>query len=321
MQPIPVKNPGTEALLEHHLVNADVNAKKTHELLEHHLVKGTDHAKRADMAADNHLEMQGKILQELQKPKPDVQKVQIEGADVITIKGQKGDKGDKGDTPSEDELKKIITPLIPAPIKGDKGDASTERGPKGDKGDKGDAATIDYAEIYRYISAKISEIPVPKDGKPGEPGKSAPIITAEDVARVFKGAAKEFKISYKDLVDAPEFPRMAGQGFLNSLADVSPEGLLPGQALKWDGKRWIPFTPSSGGGGNSIYGENVSASGSGVNFKLVNAPIAGSVRLYRGGAYQKPSNYTVDAAGNIVLLVGGALDQLDGEELVADYNF
>jgi len=72
--------------------------------------------------------------------KEDVQKIQIIGAEILTIKGEKGDKGDTptnqeltelikplipivkdGKTPTNQELTELIKPLIPEPIKGDDG--------------------------------------------------------------------------------------------------------------------------------------------------------------------------------------------------------
>ena len=53
-------------------------------------------------------------MEELTSPER-VQRMEIMGAEVITIKGA---KGDKGDSPTEEELLNLIQPLIPKPIKG-----------------------------------------------------------------------------------------------------------------------------------------------------------------------------------------------------------
>ena len=50
---------------------------------------------------------------------PEVHKVSIEGAEVLTIKGEKGEKGDE---PNDERLTNLIKPLIPKPIVGQKGD-------------------------------------------------------------------------------------------------------------------------------------------------------------------------------------------------------
>lgn len=44
---------------------------------------------------------------------PDKQKIEIAGAEVLTIKGQKGDSGDDGKTPTDPQLIELIKPLIP----------------------------------------------------------------------------------------------------------------------------------------------------------------------------------------------------------------
>lgn len=71
----------------------------------------------------------------------------------------KGDKGDKGDSPSEEELKSIIIPLIPEPIKAEDGKTPTRKQlislikpliPSPVKGDKGDPATpIHKTEVIK----------------------------------------------------------------------------------------------------------------------------------------------------------------------------
>lgn len=90
--------------------------------------------------------MTGKEIKFPEYPKsPEVQKIEIRGAEILTIKGDKGDdptkeellelirplipkpiKGGDGHTPTEQELKKLIKPLIPEPIKGDIGDSPTK---------------------------------------------------------------------------------------------------------------------------------------------------------------------------------------------------
>lgn len=65
-----------------------------------------------------------------------------------------------------------------------------------------------------------------------------------------------------------------------SLLDVDASGINPGQALKWDGVRWIPFTPA-GGSGTPVYNEAVS--GSATTWTLAHTPVAGTLRLYANG--------------------------------------
>jgi len=93
-------------------------------------------------------------ISEKEMPKmemPDTHKVEIMGAEVLTI------KGDKGDIPTDEHLTELITPLIPEPI-------------VGPKGDKGDAIVGPIGPIG--ISGKDGESiigPAGKDGKDGSP--------------------------------------------------------------------------------------------------------------------------------------------------------
>lgn len=90
-------------------------------------------AHKADRKAQT--EVLSKKLDEL-KPK-DLTKVELVGAEIVTIKGVKGDKGDKGDTPSDEALTELITPLIPEPITGPAGKDSDIPGPAGADGKDG----------------------------------------------------------------------------------------------------------------------------------------------------------------------------------------
>lgn len=116
-----------------------------------------------------------------------------------------------------------------------------------------------------------------------------------------------------------DFPRMSPQGAVHGplygLTDVDVVGITVGQSIKWTGTRWIPFTPT--GANTSVYG--VIPTGSGVTFTLANTPVAGTLRLYRGGAYQiagAGEDYTLSGA-TITLSVTLAT----GEKLAADYEY
>lgn len=104
---------------------------------------------------------------------------------------------------------------------------------------------------------------------------------------------------------------------LYALMDVSIAGITAGQTIEWDGIKWVAVTPA-GGGGTPVWGEDLSSQGPGTAFTLANTPIAGTVRLFRGGAYQQAgagNDYTISGS-NIVLAV--ALQ--DGEKLTTDYS-
>ena len=84
-----------------------------------------------------------KELAEKEQPKeerPEVQKISLEGAEVITIKGEKGDKGDRGD-------------------KGDQGDRGTNgtNGKDGKNGENGKDGTSPDLETIAYEASKLTE--------------------------------------------------------------------------------------------------------------------------------------------------------------------
>jgi len=142
------------------------------------------------------------------KEKPEVQKMEIvpgENADIATafFSMLKGKKGDKGDTPTDEELLKLIKPLIPAPI-------------PGKKGDKGDTPTVE--QLLALIKPLIPEvkngetptderllslikplIPAPIKGEPGAPGK--PGKNGESISpELIKKVEKAIKDSEKNLL-------------------------------------------------------------------------------------------------------------------------
>lgn len=104
-------------------------------------------------------------------------KVEIEGAELVTIKGgkgEKGDKGDKGDTIKGD--------------KGEKGDAGA-KGIKSEKGDRGE----------RGITGKDGLPAIGADGQDGSPD------TPEQIVEKLLSLKGKKKLSFKALKDVPNF--------------------------------------------------------------------------------------------------------------------
>jgi hypothetical protein len=97
----------------------------------------------------------GKIAQKEDKEAPEVRKVEIMGAEILTIKGEKGDKGDTGEIGE----------------KGDKGDTGPQgsKGLKGDKGEKGEKGKDG-------IDGKDGESIIGPAGKDGSPDTGEQII-------------------------------------------------------------------------------------------------------------------------------------------------
>lgn len=260
------KKPQSEELkptLEHMLVNHDDNAKHGHDLQRVGIEQADRHHNEVVPLMENSLEKLGDIHAEM-KNKPDVQKVSIVSNDENELakafwgmlrgpKGEKGDsiKGDKGDEPSDERLVSLIKPLILPSMKGEKGDSVV--GPQGKMGPK-PVAGIDY--------------PIPKNGKDGKPGKDAKPVTKEELVKIIiplipkaikgdpgKDAVIDHDllaekiagmIEYSKIKNAPQFPKIAGTGYLREITDVDTTGLQVGHSLKWDGKKWVVFTPTSG---------------------------------------------------------------------------
>jgi len=129
----------------------------------------------------------------------------------------------------------------------------------------------------------------------------------------YSGALARLSVSANN---AKEVIGGMGHPALYSLMDVSIVGITTGQSIKWDGIRWIPYTPT-GGGNTSVFGEVPTDSGDQTNFTLANTPVANTTRLYRGGAYQQLNvDYTLSTA---TITLSTAL--ASGESLLCDYEY
>jgi hypothetical protein len=106
--------------------------------------------------------------------------------------GERGAPGEKGDSPSNEQLLAIIRPLVPAAIPG-------ERGPPGEKGERGaDGRTPAADELRAIIEPLIPEaIPGPS-GERGPPGEKG-----ERGADGRTPAADELRAIIEPLIPAP----------------------------------------------------------------------------------------------------------------------
>lgn len=241
-QPIPTSSPTAEALLEHHLVKSHEDARQTHTLLEHHLVKGTEHDQKTEQQSDNQLEATGKtniliqtgakgISEAIDGLKPAMDAAGFIANFMAAIKGDKGDqgiqgeKGERGDTGPQGE-------------KGNTGADSTIPGSKGDQGPQGTPGR-DGRDGGDGLDGKDGI--AGKDGRDGADGKDG---SPDEADAIVKKISK--RISYNDLKDAPQFPRLAGTGYLREISDVDTTGLVDGQTLKWSvaKQKWIMGTAS-----------------------------------------------------------------------------
>jgi hypothetical protein len=161
-------------------------------------------------------------------------------------------KGDKGDTPTKEELLALIEPLIviPEPVHG-KDYVLTSK---------------DRKEIAKSIKVPIVEKVIEKT----EVIKEQPIIKKEVVEKIVKEVREDStaeqiinKINQDDefLIErrkieglneafeklSKENNRIVGANRpLSGLLDVDVSNIAVDQALKWDGIKWIPFTPGGG---------------------------------------------------------------------------
>lgn len=246
-------------------------------------------------------------------PPPAVIKVQIENLEGHTLMGPQGPEGPEGKEGKEGPQGKqgevgpagAVGPVGPA---GPEGPASTIPGPMGPMGPEGPASTV--------------------PGPAGAQGPAGSADTAEMIIEKIKG-----KFSYEDLKDwetlrtfieskkettKPDGTHVSSKTYsLREMDDVSMQGIVAGQVLQWDGTRFIPYTPASSGV-TQVFGEVIGSVGSAA-FTLAHSPVAGTVRVYRGGAYQQGgvgNDYTISGAS-------GTLSSVlqSGEVLLADYNY
>lgn len=128
-------------------------------------------------------------------------------------------KGDKGEGPTKEELVQIIKPLIPEPVKGDKGDTvmptRTEleaiikplipQPIKGDPGNPGKGEKPSLAELEQAIKPLI-----PKPIK-GDPGKNAlPVDTEKLKGEIYQELKKKPIAEIADVSDLINFLRRGG---------------------------------------------------------------------------------------------------------------
>jgi len=174
---------------------------------------------------------------------------------TIIVKGIKGDKGDK---PTEKEIVDLIKPLIPEPIRGEKGD-------KGDsiKGDKGDMPSVN--EVVQALKPFIPD-PIKGDqGDKGDKGDPAPNMSPTEIRDALEGLKVGEKLSMQAI---------------DGLTQMFNE--------------WTEHKKTLGGGGiGAVNLEFIDdetpqpVQGSDTVYVLHYVPLPGSLKLYRGGARQR----------------------------------
>lgn len=217
-------------------------------------------------------------------------------AHVQTLKGDKGDQGPQGIAGTEGKA-------------GSNGADGTDgkdgaMGPQGPRGSRGAAG---------------SDGKNGTDGRDGKAGKNGTAPTLEEVAAaVLKEitSGKKLTVDHIDglaggLAQLREFLKIGGY---RGGGDTVVPGAGVAITTNADGHKVITVTGTSG---NAVYGENLTPQGPGTVYTLAHTPLVGTVRLYRGGAYQQAgTDYTI--VGGIITL---AVATQSGEVLLADYFF
>jgi hypothetical protein len=148
------------------------------ELRPEKVIRKLEEIKSSSLIANKHL----KDISKKEVPEfPSKMNVELDGAEIVTIKGKKGEKGEVG----------------PRGYKGDKGDSvqgeKGERGEKGEKGDKGEKG-----ESIKGKDGKDG-----KDGRDGLDGVDGSPDTPEEI--VEKVNSSKNKIIWRQIVGVPDF--------------------------------------------------------------------------------------------------------------------
>lgn len=149
-----------------------------------------------------------------------------------------------------------------------------------------------------------------------------PKVEAVEVRDLLETLKDEERLDASAIKNLPEATKTIVEGMnkvmaLYMLLDVDVAGIAAGQSIQWDGNKWIAYTPA-GSGGTPVWGENLTTQGVGTSFTLAHAPLAGTVRLFRGGSYQSVANGDYSISGATITLTN-ALQSL--EVLVVDYSY
>jgi hypothetical protein len=203
--------------------------------------------------------------------------------------GAPGAKGDKGDS---------ITG--PRGLKGDKGEQGIQ-GPAGAAGKDADPVAASKLSIPEVLAEIDKRVPLLGDAlKAGLENYAKEFLSKIDFG---PGGGTSFSLmqSGKLKVQQPNSLNFKGAG-------------APTITVGSNGVTHLDF-PSGGSSGTAVYEE--APTGSGTTFAVAHTPLAGTFRLYRGGARQQAtSDYTL--AGATITL---ALTLQAGEVLLADYSF
>jgi hypothetical protein len=249
-------------------------------------------------------------------PKPqDILKVANTLLDKLEVAKKQYDSLKKETDADPSKRAAQVVDLLLEDLKGNKGDkGDSVKGDKGDKGDPGrdgkDGERGPMGPIGRALFGSKGDIG--PQGPPGPAGKdiSRDTITIDNVIEL----RKELNDIKKNQPDGrnPQFSANAHNA-LWTLMDVDVAAVNTGQSIKWDGVRWIPYTPA-GGASTSVYNEVVA--GSATTFTLAHTPDSGTLRVYANGQRLTPTtDYTLSGVIITTILSWSATN------ITADYDY
>ena len=234
--------------------------------------------------------------------------LEIKGANITEIKG---DKGDKGESPTNEELTSLIEPLIPAPIAGQQGD----RGERGSDPTPEELIALIEPLIPNPIAGKDGDDGyTPQkgvdyfDGAQGERGNDGKDGSPDTVAELIAKLKK--KLSIDDLKDVPDFHAMFAKASRGSGGVADPNIPVQDEGVSIGNVRILNFTGSGvsvtrigdraivsitgGGVGSSTPAQQSGVIGGLTNIvTLTNTPITDTLMLYINEGFIDPSRYTL----------------------------
>lgn len=240
--------------------------------------------------------------QELKKISKKV-KMEIEGADVVTIKGRpgeigpKGDKGDRGEKGDSVLGKPGLDGL--QGIRGDKGEKGSI-GEKGDKGENGKDGTDGSPDVPDEVVNKVNS-----SDKLIEPKKVRGLVNLMN--------SVEQRDNNPQGMSGGGGPKYVFKSNGTVISDhVTEIDYTTGITATYSGNGRITLSAVSGG---ATFVENEVISGSGTGFTLAGTPIAGSVKIYAlGQRLVLTTDYSI--SGTAVTTVSS----WSAGDLIADYR-
>ena len=249
--------------------------------------------------------------QELRDPNLRMQRLLTDRALAQAVLEMQKIEGAKGDTPikgkdyfTPEEIQAFID-YLRAQVKDGKDGKDGEKGATGSRGATGKDGYTPVRGVDYWTRQDMEELVAAVVGKLPKQSNKKEVVKP---------------ISYKDITDAPDVSD------LPKLVDFLKKGGFRGGGDTVSAGTGISITRANGlttisapsAPGTAVYAENLSSQLPGSTLTLAHTPVAGTVRLYRGGARQIASGTDYTISGVTITLVTGAVV---GEIIICDYNY